>query len=275
MSDPGPAGASPDAACIARTGGGGSGLFSVAGGPNGPTIRPARRRYAQIPDGVRLLIIDSRSLTRDCLVAAITRASGIATIEAAPDVPAALALIRAGAAPDAILVNFSGDPLSEDVLATFLEPLRVAAPDAGLLMLAASVDRSDVLTALRQGVAGLLDSDAPFELVVEAIRLVATGLTIYPAFDLRPELRARAETNVDRLSGFTLTDRQKQVLKELLHGYTNGRIAANLAVSERTVKAHLKEIMRRLGASNRTQIVALISQAAAQSGTGPNSTSSN
>lgn len=275
MPDPGPAGASSDAACIARPGGVGPGLFSVAGEANRSTTRPARRRYAPSPDGVRLLIIDSRSLTRDCLVAAIARASGIAMIEAAPDVPAALALIHAGAAPDAILVNFSADPLSEEVLAAFLEPLRVAAPDAGFLMLAASVDRSDVLTALKQGVTGLLDSDAPFELVVEAIRLVASGLMIYPAFDLRPELRARGGTNVDRLSGFALTDRQKQVLEELLHGYTNGRIAANLAVSERTVKAHLKEIMRRLGASNRTQIVALISQAPARSGTGQNSGSSN
>jgi len=221
---------------------------------------PLRRRYIHAPGGVRLLIIDSRSLTRDCLVAAITHADGIGAIEAVSDVAFAVARICENAVPDAILVNFSTDPLSDERLSALLGPLRAVAPNAGLLMLAASLDRTDVLTALRQGVSGLLDSDAPFDLVIQAICLVASGLMIYPAFDLGPELVAQAGQDMRVATEFKFTDRQRQVLEELQHGHTNSTIAAKLAVSERTVKAHVKELMRRLGATNRTQIVALMSR---------------
>src|ERR1044072_1314762 len=76
----------------------------------------SRRRYIHVPGGVRLMIIDSRSLTRECLVAAISNADGIASIDAVPDVALSVARICDHAAPDAILVNFSADPLSDDRL---------------------------------------------------------------------------------------------------------------------------------------------------------------
>jgi DNA-binding NarL/FixJ family response regulator len=220
----------------------------------------ARSRYVQTPGGVRLLIIDSRPLTRDCLVAAISHADGIATIEAVSDVAVAVAKICDDTAPDTILINFSADPLSDERLAAFLGPLRLVAPNSGLLMLSASLDRADVLAALRQGVTGLLDSDAPFDLVVQAICLVASGLMICPAFNFGRELMARPGREVDLAKEFKFTDRQRQVLEQLQHGHTNGTIAEKLAVSERTVKAHVKAIMRRLGATNRTQIVAFMSR---------------
>ncbi|RSV05220.1 helix-turn-helix domain-containing protein [Sphingomonas koreensis] len=56
-----------------------------------------------------------------------------------------------------------------------------------------------------------------------------------------------------------LTGRQRQVLDGLSRGMTNRQIAKSLMVTERTVKAHVKELMRRLGASNRTQVVAIAS----------------
>lgn len=228
-------------------------------GPIASSARGTRSRYVQVPGGVRLLIIDSRSLTRDCLVAAITHADGIGSIDAVADVAVAVAKICDDAAPDTILINFSADPLSDDRLASFLGPLRLVAPDSGLLMLSASLDRADALAALRQGVTGLLDSDAPFDLVIQAICLVASGLMIYPAFNFGSELMARSR-EIDVAGEFKFTERQRQVLEQLQHGHTNGMIAEKLTVSERTVKAHVKAIMRRLGATNRTQIVALISQ---------------
>ncbi|HTH27748.1 MAG TPA: response regulator transcription factor [Sphingobium sp.] len=226
------------------------------------TAGTMRDRYVQQPGGVRLLIIDSRSLTRDCLVAAISHAKGIATINAVADVAVAVAKICDDAAPDAILINFSNDPLSDDRLASFLGPLRLVAPHSGLLMLSASLSKGDVLTALRHGIAGLLDSDAPFDLVIQAICLVATGLMIYPAYSFGPEFFASAGGEASIASKFDFTERQRQVLEQLQQGHTNGTIAVKLAVSERTVKAHVKAIMRRLGATNRTQVVALMSRKA-------------
>lgn len=231
------------------------GIIATAVSANSRT----RERYVRVPGGVRLLIIDSRSLTRDCLVAAISHADGIASIQAVADVAVAVAKICDDAAPDAILINFSADPLSDDRLASFLGPLRLVAPNSGLLLLSASIDRADALAALRQGVTGLLDSNAPFELVIQAICLVASGLMIYPAFNFGPELMAKVR-EVDLASEFKFTERQRQVLEQLQQGRTNGMIAEKLSVSERTVKAHVKAIMRRLGATNRTQIVALMSR---------------
>ena len=65
--------------------------------------------------------------------------------------------------------------------------------------------------------------------------------------------------SVRRMRDEMLTGRQRQVLEGLSRGMTNRQIATNLMVTERTVKAHVKELMRRLGASNRTQVVAIAS----------------
>jgi DNA-binding NarL/FixJ family response regulator len=207
--------------------------------------------------GVRLLIIDPRSLSRDCLVAAIRHAGVTASVDAVPDVSAAIAAIRSGAVPDTILVNCAGEHVVLEKFLVLLAPLRQVAPVSGVLVLAPSIRREDVLAVLRQGITGLLDVDAPFDIVVQAINLIASGMMIYPALNVGSGLMipgVRPMASADHLG---LTSRQFQVLEQLQQGFTNSKIAAKLGVSERTVKAHLKEIMRRLGATNRTQVVAL------------------
>jgi DNA-binding NarL/FixJ family response regulator len=210
--------------------------------------------------GVRLLIIDPRPLSRDCLVAAIRHAAVTASVDAVPDVPAAIAAIRDGVLPDTILVNCAGEHVLLEKFLALLAPLRQAAPASGLLMLAPSVRREDVLAVLRQGITGLLDVDAPFDLVLQAINLIASGMMIYPAVNVGGSLMIQGARPMEPVDHLGLTSRQLQVLEQLQHGFTNSKIAAKLGVSERTVKAHLKEIMRRLGATNRTQVVALVNR---------------
>ena len=114
------------------------------------------------------------------------------------------------------------------------------------------------MAAFHQGARGYLTIDMPVDLMVEAIRLVASGWAIHPPVDL--EGLAHASFSVDSVAMLTakLTHRQAEVLRYLATGMPNKNIAFHLGLSERTVKAHVQEIMQRIGAANRTQIVALL-----------------
>src|SRR3546814_10113704 len=128
-----------------------------------------------------------------------------------------------------------------------------------LIFLAASTETSCLTTAMKLGVSAYRTSDTPLATMLDAIRLLSSGLMIYPAFK-QEETPHGGHLIAPRENGASprLTPRQEQVLKCLATGMPNKTIAFQLKMSESTVKAHIKEIMQRLGAANRTQVVALM-----------------
>ena len=140
-------------------------------------------------------------------------------------------------------------------------PLQIAAPNGRILLLTTHTDMEHASAAMRLGVDGYLNSEMSFELTKDAICIVGRGCIIYPRSVLSgPPLQANFLSAAGLLSNDErLTQRQRQVLEGVARGMTNREIAVRLTISERTVKAHVKELMRRLGATNRTQVVAIAS----------------
>ena len=97
--------------------------------------------------------------------------------------------------------------------------------------------------ALQAGASGYLLKDAPAAILADAVRRVSAGQRV-----IDPELASEAWTEEDPLS-----DRERQVLRMAADGATSGDIAAELRLSEGTVRNYLSEAISKLGASNRVE----------------------
>ncbi|HUD95293.1 response regulator transcription factor [Sphingobium sp.] len=210
---------------------------------------------------LHLLVIDPRSLTRDCLIAALQDTPEIRSVTAAASVWEASTTLREQRMINAVLLNLASDAFDLASLSDMIDPLQVAAPGGRILILTTHTDTDHAGVALRLGVDGYLNSEMSFELTKDAICIVGRGCIIYPRSVLAGPGLGSAVTPVGSLLTHDerLTQRQREVLEGVARGLTNREIAGRLVISERTVKAHVKELMRRLGANNRTQVVAIAS----------------
>lgn len=228
----------------------GTSAVAVADAPKQPRTSPS----------TSLLVIDSRALTRDCLVAAL-HAAGIEAVVAVADVDEAMRHVAEGAQFNAIFINLAADDFSQESLTAITAPLHASLPNSPLLLLSERTDLKHAAVALRHGVHGFLNRDLALELTVAAIHFVELGWSLFPS-ELMPGLVTQGlmAAPEEPTNGWHLTSRQMEVLLHLRTGMSNKNIAHLLNISERTVKAHVKEIMRRFGVSNRTQIAALFGQ---------------
>jgi DNA-binding NarL/FixJ family response regulator len=153
-----------------------------------------------------------------------------------------------------------------------LGELRTAYPDLPVILYSSNSDRERLNRFLRTGVRGYMPVSLSREVMARALRLIAAGGTYAPiaVFEgecaettrLPPQGSAPKEMQ-DKLPTATfraLTQRQRQVLDHLAKGHTNRLIARALGLRESTIKAHVKQVMRRLGVANRTQAALLASR---------------
>ena len=130
--------------------------------------------------------------------------------------------------------------------------IRAQWPDARIAIL--TTYRGDVraLHAIKAGAVGYLLKSTLRKELVEAIRVLATGKRYFP-----PEIAAELAAHID---SDCLTSREIQVLQCVALGKPNKVIASELQISEDTIKGHLRSIMEKLGADNRTHAVAIAVQ---------------
>jgi DNA-binding NarL/FixJ family response regulator len=122
-------------------------------------------------------------------------------------------------------------------------------PNARVMMLTTFNGDVDIQRALKAGAYGYQLKSAPRKELIEAIRKVHSGKKSVP-----PEVAAQL---VEHLSGDALSEREVDVLSHIAGGNRNKDIADRLFISEETVKVHVKHIMEKLGASDRTQAMAI------------------
>ena len=127
--------------------------------------------------------------------------------------------------------------------------IRSEFPGARIVMLTTFNGDVDIQRALRAGAYGYLLKSTPRKELLEAIRKVHLGKKSVPA-----EVAAQL---AEHMSGDSLTDREIDVLRHIAGGNRNKDIAGQLFISEETVKVHVKHIMEKLGASDRTQAMAI------------------
>ena len=129
--------------------------------------------------------------------------------------------------------------------------IRAASPATKVIVLTSFVDDEKIFPSIKAGAAGYLLKDARAQELVEAIRRVHAGEAL-----LHPKVAARLMEEVARDArgaADELTERELEVLRLLARGLSNKLIAAELVVSEKTVKTHVSNILAKLHLADRTQ----------------------
>lgn len=148
--------------------------------------------------------------------------------------------------PDVTLMDLRLPDISGiDALIT----IRMQFPEARVIMLTTFEGDVEIKRALEAGARAYLLKSMPPKELVEVIRQVHAGKKRVP-----PEVAAHL---AEHISDEALTDREVEVLRHVAGGNRNRDIAERLFISEETVKVHLKHVMEKLGASDRTQAVAI------------------
>jgi DNA-binding NarL/FixJ family response regulator len=127
--------------------------------------------------------------------------------------------------------------------------IRTEFPDARVIMLTTFEGDVEIQRALAAGVRAYVLKSAPLEEIVQVIRKVHGGRKHLPA-----EIAANL---VEHFDGDALSEREIEVLKRMAEGDRNRDIGVCLSISEETVKVHIRHIMDKLGAKDRTQAVAI------------------
>jgi DNA-binding NarL/FixJ family response regulator len=193
---------------------------------------------------IRVLVVDDHAVVRVGLGQLLGGAEGIEVAGEAGDGAAAVQAAER-LAPDVVLMDLAM-PAMDGVEAT--RRVRVAAPDAQVVVLTSFSDRDRILDALEAGAAGYLLKDAEPEELLRGIRAAAAGESPLDPKAARALLDARAAAATRP----TLTAREREVLVLLAEGLPNKLIAARLGISEKTVKAHLTRVYAALGVWDRT-----------------------
>jgi DNA-binding NarL/FixJ family response regulator len=197
------------------------------------------------PARIRVFAVDDHPLLRE----------GIATlVNSQPDMTVAgqaatgrEAIQRYGEhRPDVTLMDLRLPDMSGiDVMIA----IRADFPDARILVLTTFDGDVEIQRALKAGARGYLLKTMPPTEMVDAIRQVHAGRKRVPA-----EVAAHV---TEHLGEESLTAREVEVLRHVAGGHRNKEIADRLFISEETVKVHVKHVMEKLGASDRTQAVAI------------------
>lgn len=186
---------------------------------------------------VRVLVVDDHPVVRDGVVTALGRHSDIEVAGHAADAAGAVAAC-ARERPDVVLLDLRlPDALAADVVPR----LRAVSPASRVLLFTAFPEHSAVAPTLAAGAVGLLVKDASGVVLGDAIRQVARTGTYRGAGP------GTAEAPV--------TPREYDVLRLVAAGHTNGEIGERLRLSPNTVKTYLHNVMRKLDARNRAQVI--------------------
>lgn len=198
-----------------------------------------------------IVVIHQRAFFRDCFVRCFEASNKNQDIFAYSSFAEWRSADEPAAPPPAVVVVFldSNRPPSASEL-SFLD----AAVGPPVVIISDIDDANFVVNVMKHGVRGYIPTSLPLNVAVEAVRLVQAGGTFVPPCALERDWSRREGAT---RAGDLLTERQMKVAEALCQGMANKQIAYALQVSEHTVKIHLRHIMRKLNARNRTEVAIL------------------
>lgn len=204
---------------------------------------------------IRVLIADDQDLIRDGLSSILAKQDGIGVVGTASDGTEAIRAVRQ-LQPDVTLMDIRMP--GTDGLEATRQLLNDTPPPTRVVMLT-TFDQDDlVVQALRLGASGFLLKDLPRQQLVEAIHAVHEGdLRLAPSITRRlvdrQTQRAALPEQVRALE--RLSEREVDVLKLIAKGMSNAEVAAELHLSESTIKTHVGKVLGKVGARDRVQLV--------------------
>jgi DNA-binding NarL/FixJ family response regulator len=194
---------------------------------------------------IRILMVDDHPLMREGIAAVIQADEGFVVVGEADNGQQAIEMFRRHR-PDVTLMDLQM-PVMNGIDA--MKAIRLEFPAARFIVLTTYQGDVQALRALKAGAAGYLLKSMIWKDLPESIRVVHSGRRRIP-----PEVAAAlAEHVADDL----LSEREVEVLRRVALGNSNKVIAAELSISEATIKAHMKSILAKLGANDRTHAVTI------------------
>jgi DNA-binding NarL/FixJ family response regulator len=203
-------------------------------------------------DTIRILIAEDHHIVRQGFIALLRTVEGFDVVAEASNGDQALELFRTHH-PDIVLMDLRmpGTSTLQGGVET-ITAIRDEFPEARIIVLTTFDGDEDIFRAFQAGARGYLLKGMNADELIDAIQTVHRGRTRIPA--------AVAERLAERLSGNALTERETQVLRNIVAGKSNKEIATTLFISEATVKTHINNLLSKLGVTDRTQAATMALQ---------------
>ena len=198
---------------------------------------------------IRLLLADDHDLLRLGFQALLASHDDLEIIAEAANGEQAYEAVAA-CNPDLVVLDVrmaQGDGLN------CLGRLKLEYPDLPVLMISSYDNPTYVARAVALGASGYLLKSSTGEELVEAIRTVAAGESVWKREALRRMTGALATPRLNVDVEVPLTQRESEVLQQMALGLTNKEIAQVLGISYETVKEHVQHVLRKVGVADRTQ----------------------
>jgi DNA-binding NarL/FixJ family response regulator len=217
-----------------------------------PADRPERAREKLRP---AVALIDPKALTRGAIAELLAAAFPEYAMVGASKCEELLET-EGTDRPHLVVLYIRSEAVTNTWVQSALELLRVRLPEASAVVLSDNDDAGHVSQALAHGARGYIPTSAEREVAFAALRVVGAGGTFVPVGALR-STAAKPHDQPDgelqqRPGRLNLTPRELLVIDLLREGKPNKLIAAQLDMQENTVKVHVRNILRKLNATNRT-----------------------
>lgn len=198
---------------------------------------------------IRVVLVDDHRVVQKGLRSYLESFPDVEVVGTASSGEEALEKLE-GWMPDVVVMDLRMPGGIDGIEAT--RRVRALSPHTQVVVLTADTDDARVVAALRAGAIGYVRKDSDPEVFLSAVRAAARGQSV-----LDPAVAGSVLQDLVRGGplGDDLSEREKDVLRQLAHGRTNREIGEALHVSEETVKTHVGNILSKLQLSHRTQAV--------------------
>lgn len=202
---------------------------------------------------MRILLADDHAMVRDGMIPFLERLQPGAQVVEAASFPEAQAAVRAHPDMDLVILDLYMPGMNG---LRGLTELQSEFPDLPMVILSGSTKPEDALQAIEHGASGFVPKTMRGETILGVLRLVLSGEKYIPPFlfeyrDNAPQPVTTSSPAGSPLAG--LTPRERDILEMIVDGAPNKVIARELSLQEVTVKAHLRNMFRKLNVANRTE----------------------